>query len=399
MQQDKIKVGSNFYWKYGLPTVAIVVAIILGFVYFSQVIAWSVGILAILACGVLIVKFGLPAAFNGLILVEKYKQERIATTKAKIDLHFVEKKAGTYQLRLGNKAVEVERFYPALSAATKQLPPEQPLLLTSGQKDLLDLIENYPHTLIWGGTRTGKTSLLRTIAYRRKMQGHRVLILDSSEHPSKWEDLDRMETKERIDKAIKGLFRILDKNIEALRTGQAIEENFEQISVVTDEWTEIVAENEIAKEFINKMVRQSFKYGIHLIFATQTNLAADLGLDGRYRTINGFLQLEIKKRPDNTRIAHAAIANEKLGEFEVPKPPPLPELLPTDYVPPSLDFNEEEDAWTPTEEELEMRRVYRETFSLRAVCRDVLGIPEEKIGSQHTNKVKEILKKFGCVSV
>jgi hypothetical protein len=169
------------------------------------------------------------------------------------------------------------------------------------------------------------------------MAGNRVLILDTHEHPSKWEGLDRMDTPQKVNAAISALFSLLNKNVEDLRTGQATEDNFERITVITDEWTEIVSENDIARQFIAKMVRQSRKYGISLIFATQTNLASDLGLDGRYKTINGFLQLRLAKDSSGRYLAFAHTSTEKLGEFIVPYLP-LPQLTASvEYVPTKLD--------------------------------------------------------------
>ncbi|MBE7553120.1 MAG: hypothetical protein HS126_18765 [Anaerolineales bacterium] len=251
--------------------------------------------------------------------------------------------------------------------------PASEIVIEAKPIDLLELIDAYPHTLAWGGSGNGKTSLLRAIAYRRKLQGHRVLILDSREHPIKWQGLDRMETPEKIGRAIHILFRILNQNVEALRTGQATESDFEKITIVTDEWTEIVAENDTAKAFIATMVRQSRKYGIHLVFATQTNLSADLGLDGRYKIINGFLQLELKKRPDGTHVAAAVVANQKLGEFSVPIPPPLPQMPPTaGYISPSLDLmdevSESEAASVLERKEVDFIRLVKEGATKSEAC-------------------------------
>ncbi|MCL4300558.1 MAG: hypothetical protein KJ077_32780 [Anaerolineae bacterium] len=274
--------------------------------------------------------------------------------------------------------------------------PASEIVIEANPIDLLELIDTYPHTLVWGGSGNGKTSLLRTISYRRKLQGHRVLILDSREHPAKWQGLDRMETPEKISRVISVLFRILNHNVEALRTGQATENDFEKITIVTDEWTEIVAENDTARTFIATMVRQSRKYGIHLVFATQTNLAADIGLNGRYKAINGFLQLELKKRPDGSRIAIAVVANQKLGEFAVPTPPPLPELLPAGYIAPSLDMEiveaETEIEPEPTEEEQLILDMATAGESYRDISQVIWG--KGKYGQFYNQKIQEVLAKF-----
>lgn len=280
---------------------------------------------------------------------------------------------------------EIDRWREWVSKP-RALPESTGDMVIEQQTDLLNLIDQYPHCLIWGGTGGGKTSLLRLIAHRRKLQGHQVLVLDSREHPVKWVGLDRMETEGKINKAILGLFNILRQNVEALRTGRAIEDDFTKITVITDEWTEIVTDNDIARQFISEMVRQSRKYGISLAFATQTNLASDLGLDGRYKTISGFLQLHLQKRPDNVYVALASTGNQKLGEFVVPEPPIVPHLLPTGYVAPSLESVKVE----PTDEEQKVLDMLAGGESYRFISYEMW----KQTGRFYNQRIEAIAKKW-----
>lgn len=260
------------------------------------------------------------------------------------------------------------------------------------QESLFDLIDKHPHLLLIGGTGNGKTVLLRILADYKRQQGFRVIVLDSRSHPSHWDGFERYETEEQINRMIIRLHQVLRANIEALRQGHATEADFEnsKVVVITDEWGRIVEECEGAPKFIEIMAKESRKYGIYLIFSTQTNQASELGLDNRYKTMNCFLQLEIQNRQDG-RYVKVKKGTSHLGEYEVPFVN-VPKQLPTGYIPPALEIDN-----TPkfTEQEMKVKEIYLQTGSLRAVVRQVLGIDDSKINTTHTNKIKETLLKLG----
>ena len=286
-----------------------------------------------------------------------------------------------------------EREAHIIEHAPKQIASQSLTMPLQGEStDLFTLIDSYPHVLIYGGTGLGKTSLERMLAHRRKLSGQRVLILDTHEHPAKWQGLDRMDTPQKVNAAITALFALLNKNVEDLRTGQATEDSFEKITIITDEWTEIVSENDTAKQFIATMVRQSRKYGISLVFATQTNLASDLGLDGRYKTINGFLQLRLAKNSSGTYLAFAHTSTEKLGEFIVPSPLPLPQLTASnDYMPTRLDdilVNTE--ITQLSEQESKVAQMLASGESRSAIARELFGYA----GGNQLAQVDKIIAKI-----
>lgn len=204
------------------------------------------------------------------------------------------------------------------------------------QTDLLTLIDHYPHTHFWGGTGDGKTSILRTVGHRRKAAGHEVYVLDSSEHPARWAGLTRIQDAREQDEMIAKFLSLHRLNSQALGQGQAIESDFNQITILSDEWTDIVRRTEEARVFIDEMSRKSRKSGVHCGFSTQTKLAADLGLDGRYQVIRNFLQVEVVRSPDGIYMARAVYGGSKIGEFIVPAPPPEPVMLSSGYTPPAL---------------------------------------------------------------
>ena len=274
-----------------------------------------------------------------------------------------------------------------------QLPAGQ---LTIEQKpSLLELIDQYPHCHIYGGTGGGKTGLLRTIAYRRQLQGHQVLILDSTEHPSRWQNLTRIRNRQKQNEAIEKLFSIYHQNEEALSSGKAVETDFKQITIISDEWTDIVAENNLAKQFIREQIRKVRKFGLHLVFATQTDLASDLGLDGAYKTTSSFLKIEVKKLADEKRIAIARIGYQQLGEFEVPIPPPLPQLLSTGYVAPTLETVKLSEV-TLTDGEKEIINLIDSGLSFKEISEYMWG--EGKFGKFYNDRINRIIarrKKLG----
>lgn len=275
--------------------------------------------------------------------------------------------------------------------AMAQLPP-----IVESQKDLFTLIDEYPHTDIWNSTGAGKTSLCRSIGLRRKASGHQVVVLDSSEHPARWAGLERVASLSSQVETITRLFRIHERNSEALASGQAIESDFQQITVISEEWTDIIREldrqgNDIARRFIDEMARKARKTGIHCVFTTQTNLAADLGLDGRYRVIRNFLQLEMTNHPERSFICNAVIGGFKLGEWQVPAPPPTPPMLSQGYVAPSLESLPEPEIMRPSLHEQKIMDLYDANNSFNEIARQVFG----KSGGNQTKEIKAILSKYG----
>lgn len=270
----------------------------------------------------------------------------------------------------------------------------QQLLLEESKIDLLDLIDQYPHTHIYGTTGGGKTSLLRTIAYRRQTQGHQVLVLDSTEHPAQWKDLTRIRKREKQNEVIGKLFSIYKMNEEALSTGKAIESDFKQITILSDEWTDIVEENELAKRFIREQIRKVRKFGLHLVFATQTDLAEDLGLSGAYKTTTSFLKLELKKLPEGRYVAIARVGYKQLGEFDVPAPPPLPELPKTDYIAPTLESVK---VIKPKPSPYEQRIIdlYNSGIAITRIGEIISGTA----GGNQSDKVKTVLHRWGICNV
>lgn len=267
-------------------------------------------------------------------------------------------------------------------------------LVIEQKPSLLELIDQYPHCQIYGGTGSGKTSLLRTLAYRRQSQGHQILILDSTEHPTKWEGLTRIKKRELQNEAIEKLFSIYRQNEDALSSGRATENEFKQITVLSDEWTDIVFENELARQFIREQVRKVRKFGLHLVFATQTDLASDLGLDGAYKTTTSFLKVETKKLPDGKHMAIVRIGRTILGEFEMPLPPPLPELLPTGYAAPTLETVKVIKSPIP-EFDQQVIDMYIEGLNISEISKEVYG----SVGGNQNKQIKVILAKYGHVTL
>lgn len=397
--------------RYIVP-LAIILTLILVMAFYDTVaeLVWFIGYIVVfsLAGGALI-----TLAFGALTAHERWRKMGLERKRQKYEII----KDGFGMVHLLNLETDIienlsaypgthhngrwEDPHPAAAAAWFALVgktrSESPVnLLPAGQMtieqklDLLELIDQYPHCHIYGASGGGKTGLLRTIAYRRQMQGHQVLVLDSTEHPAKWRNLTRIRDRVRQNEAIAKLFAIYKQNEAALSSGQAIENDFIQITVLSDEWTDIALDNDLAKQFIREQVRKVRKFGIHLVFATQTDLASDLGLDGAYKTTNSFLKLELKKLPDGQYVAVAKIGYQALGEFPVPAPPPLPEMPSTGYVAPSLETAKPIEI-EPTEEELLVLSMLASGASHRQISREVWG----GIGSFYNQKINAIAQKYG----
>ena len=300
-----------------------------------------------------------------LIGWQKLQQERMATKQAGYESEikrYVTKKDGHGMLHLLDVATghsqnltidarayrnghyeepslsEARNYALAMAKSQRQIDSVagQMVIEPTVQQDLLDIINRYPHTHFWGGTGDGKSSILRTVGFNRRELGHQVYVLDSNDHPAMWDGLERiMDTQEQDDFIARAL-AVHKVNSEALAAGRAIESDFKQITILSNEWTDIVRRTDTAAQFIDEMSRKSRKSGFHCVFATQTKLATDLGLDGRYQVIRNFVQIELIKNPSGLFMARAVYGGNKLGEFSVPVPPAKPAMLSSGYTPPSI---------------------------------------------------------------
>lgn len=282
-----------------------------------------------------------------------------------------------------------ERFYSTLQApqnrangATALLPAPQP----EQQLDLLTLINQYPHVHIFGRTGNGKTSLLRTIGYNRIAAGHQVFVLDSNDHPAEWTGLTRIKDEQEQDSFIANALELHRLNSTALADGRAIEGDFEQITILSNEWTDIVRRTESAATFIDEMSRKSRKSGFHCGFSTQTKLAADLGLDGRYQVVRNFLQVELLVSTDGRHTARCIADGRVIAELDIPAPPPRPIMLSSGYTPPSItQVRVGEVIPTRTKDKAELIR-----DNLESILSD--GLPHA------TTEIKQVMEAEGFIS-
>jgi hypothetical protein len=224
--------------------------------------------------------------------------------------------------------------------------------------------------------------------------GHKVFILDSNDHPAEWTGLTRIKDAAEQDDFIARALAVHRINCEALADGRAIESDFEQCTILSNEWTDIVRRTEAAALFIDEMSRKARKSGFHCAFATQTKLAADLGLDGRYQVIRNFLQLELLQSPDGVYTARAFADGRFIVELIVPAPPPKPAMLSRGYTPPSLDEIVEVLATEPgaTEKQQAILEAYDNGMQdYRTIAKNVYG----ETGGRQLELVKKTLVRFG----
>lgn len=260
------------------------------------------------------------------------------------------------------------------------------------QPELLALINQYPHVHIFGRTGNGKTSLLRTIGHNRIAGGHKVFVLDSNDHPAEWIGLTRIKDEREQDEFINRALSVHRLNSEALADGRAIEADFEQITILSNEWTDIVKRTEAAAIFIDEMSRKSRKSGFHCGFSTQTKLAADLGLDGRYQVVRNFLQVELLQTPDGIHTAKCYADNRFVVEVTVPTPPPKPAALSSGYLPPDIDIVDAVaiEAKTTEKQQAILNNYDNGLTDEREIARIVYGEP----GGKQVELVKKTLAKY-----
>ncbi len=386
MKQDELGVRSkqtNFYWKYGLPTVVLVVIVVLGFVYFSEVIAWSIAGLAILGGTIYGIKTIPPIVFNSLIMLERWRQEKIITNRARIGQYIHETKAGVIVVRAENRTVEIDSFYPAVSAS-KQLA-DVPLLPAGTQPlDLLATLDRVQRGLIVGASDTGKTTILQWLVSRSTSQ---VVVIDPHAYPGKYPANCRVVGQGRnyaeIDHALTALVQLMTRRYDEIGRGLVAEMGHKRITVLIDEWRAITGNlGKSASDAIKTLLTESRKAAFTVFVASHSDRAEPLGLKGEYDLKDGFVIVKLSIVDGQRQ------ATVDFGNGEVPAILPGPFVVsqtalsePLDLDPPPAE---------PTELEQKVLALSREGASLNEIARQVYGAH----GGKQNQLIKDVLDKF-----
>lgn len=262
----------------------------------------------ILVGGVYFITTVPPAVFNSLIMWEKWRQERIATTKARIDLHFKETESGTFVLELENRGIMISDFRPSVSAAkgnTLQLPAsitEQPL-------DLLTVFTQPTQSYaIIGGQQTGKTFQARHIANYWLRTGIQPIVIGPKWDRGEWAECIKLGGNGDFGAVAKGI-NIVRQIVEHRHANSELSHKEHQIlPVFFDDWTPIVEAVDNARSMVLDATTLYASVNVLLYFILHSDTANAWGVDKKGAALkDNFIKLFISPHYD----ANGLIVREK----------------------------------------------------------------------------------------
>lgn len=252
------------------------------------------------------------------------------------------------------------------------LPPVVPL-------DLLSLLDKSERVLIKGASDAGKTTLLQHIVSRSKG----VFVIDPHYAPDVWpisstRVVGAARNYQAIDTFLLKLIDELNSRYERRAKG---ENNFEQITLVIDEFNSIKQECDHAGKILSTLIRESRKVGFRLFLGSHSELVKPLGLEGQGDIREGLLivRLEI----DQITKQRKATIDTGNGEKECYFPPfnnQSKEVLLPDLV------------IQPNNEDGKILQLISENTPYHVISQTVWG--EGKIGSYYNRKIDAILARY-----
>lgn len=207
---------------------------------------------------------------------------------------------------------------------------ESPALLpTPRLMPVLPMIINDQRLLINGGMGSGKTNLLRWIAYE-KARMSKVLVIDTHAAPGLW-PIDQQAVLGRgrnwpaVELALQNLLGIMDRRYKDIDAGTVGYRGHEIITVIADEWTMIpqMIGADIIKAYSKPVLIESRKVGIDFILATHDTTVESLGTRGMGGLIRAFDWIVETQKRDGQYICKLRKPGQKLSEAVEYAAPPL----------------------------------------------------------------------------
>lgn len=205
-----------------------------------------------------------------------------------------------------------------------------------------ELVDQYPHLMLLGGTGSGKTTLLAEAMKRKELRVNNPYLIWLSTHGLADKKLIPAgcfvkSTVPAIASAIQGLFNTYQSRRDGLDYG------FRPFIVVLDEWPEIIDELKDfgmdAGEYLRRLSRGGRKFNFYLILGSHGGTVKDLGLEGYSSVKQDFAQVYLSKHLTQQGKAVWQQFNNKASQVEISIPAPGAELLPYGNTPEEITIN------------------------------------------------------------
>lgn len=277
----------------------------------------------------------------------------------------------------------------------KQLAAAQPVLALPNPIDLRDVLRRTRKVLVVGPEGGGKTSLLHAII-RQRLGSSQVVVIDPHGNKDDWpagcEVVGCGRRYDLIETRFRDIETELDKRYKMIAQHSGYRSTFKHITVVIDEWTQLLDNVENGKDFIRMMLTESRKAAIAIFVAGHSERVELLGLKGSGDLKKGFVTVRLYYDQVSHQRRQSIDYGDDIGERDAAFYPdgggvatPEPTLLPSS--PPVSDEDLE-----ATEDEEFVRLVQEEGLSRRRASLQAYGKPYS--GEKIVNRARRALNEL-----
>lgn len=249
---------------------------------------------------------------------------------------------------------------------------------------LMSELANIERALIVGGSGSGKTTLLQHVISGRKGD---VVVIDPHDDTNTWPGNAQVigggQDYDEIERALVALVGQVRERYQVRSVGQV--EEFDPLTVIVDEWREIVKNTKTAADNIKTVLTGGRKVGTCCIVASHSDRARPLGIEGESDLRDGFVLVHLR---GNSQVGFSATLDTGDGE--------QPVILPGPYTPgvaaperPAL-INTARVRLPMSGQEQEILRLHQAGHSVSRIGKEVYG----SRGGWQSDRVREVLQKF-----
>lgn len=292
------------------------------------------------------------------------------------------------------KVFDVVDVEPVIAMPLQDCKPQQKVFN-------LQIINNALSIFLWGEQGSGKTTMIQYLCQKRIEMGHIVIVCDAHATFTDYPDGCKVVGKSRDYAAINDEFKAI---IDDVNSRYAIGKSgkFHPVTVVVDELTQYRNRCSNLSEFMEIALSEFRKVKYHVIFAAHSNTAEILGTKGKHSITDGFIFINLKKdKQTGERFLIMKDGNERtefltpdLSDVTMSHSHDVTDNLNSDtpfYAPVTVCQRDNVTDFYESEIEKEIVKAYRKGDSLRTIS----GYAFRSINGRNTEKVKQILRKYG----
>ena len=210
-----------------------------------------------------------------------------------------------------------ERFHkPQIIKGTSKLLPETTENEPEKVTTFHEVMDQYPHVLLVGGTNSGKTTLMNQAIHYRLEQYPDAEIYWLSPHSN----LDHPHPLAEVSQQAKAIKKTLRRVFAEYQTRRDTGTIGNQIILALDEWPEMVDEIDGLGNILRRLSRGGRKCGFSVILASHGSSVSDLDIKGRSSVKMDFAEILLDSKRTKQGKAIWQQYNKKSSQVEIELP-------------------------------------------------------------------------------